>query len=110
MFAADTLTTVLLFYLGSRYPYLQRKRKRDAVMNRAIQPLSPDPENLVIVYERDEYGRVIEAIKVEWKPICDVDGCENEAKQVHHKNYDNIGREPLEDLQALCKKCHAERH
>ena len=32
------------------------KRKRQAVLNRAKQPLPPDPENLVIVYERDEYG------------------------------------------------------
>ena len=86
------------------------KRKRDAVMNRAMQPLPPDPENLVIVYERDEYGRVITSVKVEWKPICEVEGCENEAEQVHHKKYDNIGRERLEDLQALCKECHAERH
>ena len=85
------------------------KRKRNAVMNRAMRPLPPDPENLVIIYERDEYGRVIEAIKVEWKPICEVEGCENEAKDVHHKHYDNIGRERLEDLQALCKECHAER-
>ena len=85
------------------------KRKRDAVMNRAMQPLPPDPENLVVVYERDEYGRVIEAIKVEWMPICEVEGCENEAKDVHHKSYGNIGRERLEDLQALCKECHAER-
>ena len=84
------------------------KRKRDAVMNRAMQPLPPDPENLVIVYERDEYGRVIEVIEVEWKPICETEECENEAEHVHHKSYDNIGREQLEDLQALCKKCHAE--
>lgn len=33
----------------------------------------------------------------------------NEAKDVHHKHYDNIGKEQLEDLQALCKKCHAEQ-
>ena len=86
------------------------KRKRDAVMNRTRCPLPPDPENLVIVCERDEYGRVIEAIKVEWKSICEVEGCENKANDVHHKHYDNIGREQLEDLLALCKKCHAEQH
>ena len=57
----------------------------------------------------DKYGRVIKSIEVELKPICEAEGCENEARQVHHKHYDNIGREQLEDLQALCKKCHAER-
>ena len=86
------------------------KRKRDAVMNRAMQPLHPDPENLVIKRSVDRYGRVIESIEVEWKSVCEAEGCQNEAEQVHHKSYDNIGREPLEDLQALCKECHAERH
>ena len=47
------------------------QHKRQAVLNRAMRPLPPDPENLVIVYERDGYGRVIEAIKVEWKHICE---------------------------------------
>ena len=84
------------------------KRKRDAVMNRAMQPRIP--ENPVIKRSVDKYGRVIEAIKVEWKPICEIEGCENEAQQVHHKHYDNIGREQLEDLQALCRECHAGRH
>ena len=41
------------------------KRKRDAVMNRAMQPRIPDPETPVIVCERDEYGRVITSIETE---------------------------------------------
>ena len=30
--------------------------------------------------------------------------------EVHHKNYDNIGKEPLGDLIILCKVCHSRHH
>ena len=33
-----------------------------------------------------------------------------ERLQVHHLSYKNLGCEPLEDLQVLCHKCHAELH
>ena len=36
--------------------------------------------------------------------------CHAEGKQVHHKTYDNIGKEPLSDLVVLCGKCHKEEH
>lgn len=36
--------------------------------------------------------------------------CQAEGKQVHHKTYDNIGKEPLSDLVVLCGKCHKEEH
>ena len=101
---------------GYKKAYLRSeewKRKRDAVMNRAMMKAAMRPripENPVIKRSVDRYGRVIEYIETECKPICEVEGCENEAEQVHHKHYDNIGKEQLEDLQALCKECHAERH
>ena len=69
------------------------QRKRQAVLNRAMQPCIPDPENPVIVCERDEYGRVITAIETEWKPICEREECSNVAKQVHHWNYERVGKE-----------------
>ena len=90
-------------------------RKRQAVLNRAMRPLSPDPENPMIVRERDEYGRVIEAIKVEWKSICEAEECLNVAKQVHHWDYERVGKEQIgmepeaseeNDLIALCPECH----
>ena len=95
------------------------KSKRQAVLNRAMQPLPPDPENLVIVHERDEYGRVITAIETEWKPICEVEECSNVAKQVHHWDYERVGKEHIgmepdaseeNDLIALCPECHASMH
>ena len=33
-------------------------------------------------------------------------GCTREATQVHHLHYDSLGNESLDDLQALCPKCH----
>lgn len=30
--------------------------------------------------------------------------------QVHHIRYDNLGREPLEDLTTLCVECHKAVH
>ena len=36
--------------------------------------------------------------------------CGAEGKQVHHKTYDNIGRESLSDLVLLCNKCHNTAH
>lgn len=41
---------------------------------------------------------------------CEADGCVRRASQVHHKTYDNLGDEPLEDLEALCHRCHLNRH
>ena len=93
--------------------------KRQAVLNRAMRPLPPDPENPVIVRERDEYGRVIEAIKVEWKSICEREECSNVSKQVHHWDYERVGKEQIgmepeaseeNDLIALCGECHVSMH
>ena len=36
--------------------------------------------------------------------------CQVEGRQVHHKTYENIGKEPLSDLVVLCGKCHKEEH
>ena len=33
-------------------------------------------------------------------------GCVREATQIHHLHYDTLGNERIEDLQALCAKCH----
>lgn len=30
--------------------------------------------------------------------------------QIHHKRYDNLGCEPLEDLATFCKSCHQAGH
>ena len=36
--------------------------------------------------------------------------CGAQATEVHHKTYNNIGKEPLSDLVALCQECHQREH
>lgn len=33
-----------------------------------------------------------------------------QAREIHHLTYENIFNEPLEDLQALCTRCHRQAH
>ena len=54
------------------------------------------------------------AWQVKRDAVMDRDGgqcvCGTDATEVHHKNYDNIGKEPLEELVALCEDCHKRVH
>ncbi|MYB00219.1 HNH endonuclease [Candidatus Poribacteria bacterium] len=36
-------------------------------------------------------------------------GCYRKATQIHHLHYDTLGNESMEDLQALCPKCHMQK-
>lgn len=36
--------------------------------------------------------------------------CENKAWHVHHRTYDRVGHEHINDLTALCGECHAKFH
>jgi len=38
------------------------------------------------------------------------DGCDGDARHVHHKSYENLGREPLWDLEPVCENCHDKFH
>ena len=93
------------------------KQKRQAVLNRAMQPFIVEP--IIIRQMRDEYGRLIEYLETEWKPTCERVECLNVAKDVHHYNYDRAGKELIgmepeaseeNDLIALCRECHAALH
>ena len=85
------------------------KRKRDMVMQRAMQSFMPARPD--IRYTVDKYGRVITWIaNMEHRPTCENDGCTNEATDVHHLTYERLGKERLDDLQALCRKCHEQKH
>lgn len=41
-------------------------------------------------------------------PNCEV--CGYFSEEVHHLSYERLGRERDEDLQALCKSCHEDKH
>ena len=40
---------------------------------------------------------------------CNRCGSEKEL-QAHHITYDNVGEEPAEDLECLCRVCHEKEH
>ena len=114
------------------------KRKRQAVLNRAMRPFIVKP--LIIRRTRDRYGRLIESIETERKPICEHRRsicerrcardeqfghlncecrCSNVAEHVHHWSYERVGKEQIgmepeaseeNDLIALCRECHAAMH
>ena len=48
------------------------------------------------------------ALERGWHRCC-LCGAE-ECLHVHHRSYDNLGDERPEDLEVLCKHCHASRH
>ena len=93
------------------------QRKRQAVLNRAMRPCMP--VSPIIRGARDRYGRLIEYIETEWKPVCERGECSNVAKQVHHWDYERVGKEQIgmepeaseeNDLIALCGECHVSMH
>ena len=77
------------------------------------------PESPIIRRTHDEYGRLIEFIETEWKPICERVECSQVAEHVHHYTYERVGKELIgmdpeaseeNDLIALCPQCHAALH
>jgi len=36
--------------------------------------------------------------------------CDAQAVEVHHRTYERLGEEWMEDLEALCRDCHDEHH
>ena len=84
------------------------KQKRQAVLDWAIQSFVR--KSLIIRQMRDRYGQ---------KPICELGECLNVATDVHHYNYERVGKEHIgmepeaseeNDLIALCRECHADLH
>lgn len=41
---------------------------------------------------------------------CEVCGATGPGMEIHHLRYDNLGHEPMEDLQVVCPTCHAAAH
>ena len=86
------------------------QRKRQAVLNRAVQSCIYKPSIIRQMHDHDRYGR---------KPICEHAECLNIARDVHHYNYERVGKELIgmdpeaseeNDLIALCSECHGSLH
>lgn len=72
-------------------------------------------------YKTSKYAKYVEYLKsIEWKNkrekvlVRDKYECQEcktkPAEEVHHKTYNNLYNEPLEDLVSLCRECHTEIH
>ena len=49
--------------------------------------------------------------KLKQSPTCECEGgCLAPTEQVHHRHYNSLGNEQMDDLQALCKRCHHKKH
>ena len=59
-------------------------------------------------YMRSDEWKALREKKLEaCQHKCECEGgCCREATQVHHLHYETLGNESLQDLQALCAKCH----
>lgn len=56
-----------------------------------------------------EWKIIREKVITRDKNLCQECKTKN-AEEVHHKTYENLYNEPLEDLVSLCKSCHLEAH
>lgn len=75
---------------------IKRKARRDYYRNVYLQSEAWRRKRYVVL-KRDNWSCVY---------------CSSPASQVHHKKYakKNIGREPIEWLVSVCKKCHDSLH
>ena len=82
---------------------------REEVWHHLLKSL--DPNNDLGTYEKYKKSP---AWTVKRDAVRQRDGgqciCGAQATELHHKTYDNIGREPLSDLVMLCKGCHERVH
>ena len=73
---------------------------------------SLDPDNNCRTYRKEYLDSP--AWQMKRNAVIQRDGyqcvCGAQATEMHHKTYDNIGREPLSDLVFLCKPCHERVH
>jgi len=91
----------LLMMLGSwlfrRWIFNRRRKKRRDYYRNVYLKSDAWQRKRYVVLRRDN-----------WKCVY----CGNRATQVHHTRYArlNIGKEPIEWLVSICKKCHDEIH
>ena len=83
---------------------------REEVWHHLLKSL--DPNNNCATYRKEYLDSP--AWQMKRNEVIQRDGgqcvCGAQATEVHHKTYDNIGKEPLSDLVSLCKMCHEKTH
>lgn len=62
-------------------------------------------------YLKSDHWRGIRQLKIDGcGGACEVCGEDGVRLDIHHKNYETLGHEALEDLAALCPYCHKDVH
>jgi len=61
-------------------------------------------------YLQSEHWQHVRRAKLAEASECEAEGKHDGALEVHHKHYDTLGKESLDDLIVLCAKHHTERH
>ncbi len=126
-------TAFLLFYQLENHYYQYQVVNLDAVIELLDASLRLVPDFLDAYYLREEVWHIYlvstkgtadqdptydlyvrsEAWAEKRKQVLKRDDnrcvvCNAPAQEVHHKTYENIGKEPLCDLSSVCKSCHSE--
>lgn len=63
------------------------------------------------IYLASPHWRYVRQKKLEaTDATCEHCGHRSWSNDVHHRTYDHLGAERLEDLETLCRRCHTEEH
>lgn len=85
----------------------KRKTKKQKRADR-INKLHHPPNYVHYLNSKHWQHKRKETLKYYGGKCTDCEGVAN--LQVHHLNYDRLGRERMADLQVLCADCHASKH
>ena len=93
--------------------FLRTQRQRE-LSRKVPSPLALDYYSGKISYTdylKSEHWRGIRKLKLEeCGNACEVCGEDGVRLDIHHKNYETLGHESLDDLAALCPYCHKDVH
>lgn len=60
-------------------------------------------------YLRSEHWKSKRSLKLELCPKCEECGA-SDLLEVHHRTYERLFCERMEDLMTLCRRCHGRKH
>lgn len=80
----------------------------DGTYNISVWQLQNMPYKLYLETEHWKHFRAETLKFAQYK--CQLCNSKDTELNVHHKNYDNVGRETFNDVIVLCKLCHGTHH
>lgn len=92
---------------------LHESKKYPVLNNRCFRPRKRSSRNEYLNYlQSKEWQEVRKRVFTERGRKCERCGkdLENKIADVHHKTYENLFNEKMEDLEVLCRPCHQDEH